>query len=234
MRYKINFKITLLAGLLLLVTAGWCLAQVDGGKTASSSKKNLTLPNDPVTADPNPGDVLRRAYGNLLTAYSYRTRLLITSTTGYKEEYLLEFVDLDKHRVVVVEGGTTEMNGKEVIVIKDTTYFKNKPESKWESSSKDDVDNMMAWHRMARGIPNYKYGKFKAVGTEEINGIPTMVYQEDINLSSQKFWVGVRDYQLYKYERELPVSSNGKPESKMKLTWYFYDYDADIKILSPM
>lgn len=241
MCFQNKLQIAALCGFLLTVTACGLLSKKDENTSPSFSSPSTTEPTIVASADPRADMV--KAMRASLDAKSYRSRIATTSSNGHNNIITAEVVTPDRMHI------TTEMNvsgrdavKSEVIYIGKQSYARA-GDGAWQKVSMD-MSDMLSQFRDPKLIDAIaQKSEVKYLGTDTLNGSPMLTYQYKIKDvlgpgkdSVSKIWVGATDNLQHQVETENdypdPLDAGKMIHSKTTVT--FFDYNADIKIESPM
>lgn len=230
-----RWQISALCGLLLAVAACSSLSTSDGNYTPSTTTVPLTASADP-RAD------VTKAMRASLAAKSYRSRIVITSSSGSNRTMTAEVVAPDRMHM------TTEMDmpgrgtvKNETIIIGKETYVRA-GDAPWQKNPMG-MGDLLSQFRDPKAIDTIaEKAEVKYLGTDTLNGSPMLVYQYSMKDllgpgkdGVSKIWIGATDSLQHQGESESdvdPLNTGKMIHSKTTVT--FYDYNADIKIEPPM
>jgi hypothetical protein len=195
----------------------------------------------PMTASADPRADVTKAMRASLAAKSYRSRMVITSSSGSNRTMTAEIVAPDRMRM------TTEMDmpgrgtvKNETIVIGKETFVKA-GDAPWQKNPMG-MGDLIAQFRDSKAIDAIaEKAQVKYVGTDSLSGAPMLVYQYTMKDllgpgkdGISKIWIGATDSLQHQVESESDVDPlNTGKMIHTKITATFYDYDADIKIEAP-
>jgi len=228
----------LLSAALLIVTSCGGL-KVPGASSTTSSK--------PAEASSDPRADLKKAFTAQLAAKSFRYRLEFFLASGGHVE--AEFVAPDRFHITMIgqsPGPGGEMRQEMIIIGKDT--FMKIANMPWQKTEAGSGETTMATTiaQMAQQFRNedvaqrmMKYEDVKFVGSEVLDGSPTLVYQFKLKgtegqTTRGKIWISATDDLPRKIEQGGSSATNPDGTSKSKLIVTYYDYNANIKIEPPI
>jgi hypothetical protein len=180
-----------------------------------------------VAASDSPLDAITKAIHAQFGVKSYRVRMTTTLSDGNTHSRLVEFVAPDRFHMV--------SDKDETIIVGSSTYMK-RASGPWMKSPVD-VGSMISAFRDPKMEEELRQStEVKLIGPDTLDGMPMLVYQYTMTKamgmdlkSVTKTWVSVVD--------SLPRKSETEGEFKgikSNTTNLYYDYNADIKIESPM
>jgi hypothetical protein len=195
----------------------------------------------PMTASADPRADVTKAMRASLAAKSYRSRMVITSSSGSNRTMTAEIVAPDRMRMTAemdMPGRGTRKN--ETIIIGKETYVKA-GDGPWQKNPMG-MGDLIAQFRDSKAIDAIaEKAQVKYLGTDSLSGAPMLVYQftmKDLlgpgKDGVSKIWIGATDSLQHQVESESDVDPlNTGKMIHTKITSTFYDYDADIKIEAP-
>ena len=251
MNSRIKLLFFSLCSLLLVLAAAACASRPAGDNSSSSAGGNAA-PASPgstagggssgggaraISADDKPLDVMTRAVRAQLAAKSYRAR--VTSSLGDEtaNNMLIEYAAPDRYHMTREgqAGGAGENAKMEFVVVSGAMYLKT-PDGRWVKSPVDAGQMIKAFHDPKMVEEMAKTADVKFVGPDTLDGAPMLVYQYTQNQpmglnikTTAKTWLSVADGMPRKTETEGMYE--GK---KIKTLVTIFDYNADIKIESPV
>lgn len=195
----------------------------------------------PMAASADPRADVTKAMRASLATKSYRSRIVITSSSGSNRTMTAEFVAPDRMRM------TTEMDmpgrgavKNETIIVGKETYVRA-GDAPWQKNPMG-MGDLLSQFRDPKAIDAIaEKAQVKYLGTDSLNGAPMLVYQYTMKDllgpgkdGVSKIWIGATDSLQHQVESESDVDPlNTGKIIHSKVTATFYDYDADIKIETP-
>jgi hypothetical protein len=213
-------------------SAGGAGAPASSGSTAGAGAGAAAI-----SESDKPVEVMTKAVRAQLDAKSYRAHVTSSPANGASTKMLIEYSAPDRYRMTVEgAGGEAGKNFKmEYVIVGGATYVKL-PERGWVKSPID-ASGMIKSFRDPKMLDELtKTADVKLVGPDTLDGAPMLVYQYTQNnpmgmkvKSTAKTWLSVADGLPRKTESEGEF--NG---TKTKMLMTMSDYNADIKIESPV
>ena len=242
---KIKLLLLSLCSLLLIIAAAACATR-PAGESGAGGNASPASPgggggggstSGVISENDKPLDVMTRAMRAQLDAKSYRARVTSSLSDGTSAAMLIEYVAPDRyHMTSDAQGGGAGKGLKmEYVIAGGATYIKTQ-NNQWVKSPIDASSIVKAFRDPKMLDELAKTADVKFVGPDTIDGAPMLVYQYTQNnpmgmkmKSTSKTWLSVADGLPRKTESE------GEFEGKKTKTLItISDYDADIKIESPI
>ncbi len=181
-------------------------------------------PAPPTPTLASPLDVLTKAFRGLSGVKTYRAKVVTTGLPkGATQESTFEVVLPDRFHLTSA--------GMEVILIGKTAYVKLG--TKWQKAALPKGIDMSIADPKALEASLGISTNIKLVGTDDLEGKPTFVYQYTTTIKgppaqtfASKMWVDAAS--------GLPAKSESELKTGQKTTTTFYDYNATITINPPL
>jgi hypothetical protein len=180
--------------------------------------------------------ILEKAQRALLSSTSLRIKTTMTSSQGKVSTSVVDYVAPGALHTIA--------DGTELIVIKGAGAWQKDPNGKWIALPKTFDVSATAFafldpKQVDSLMKTVDAGKFKAAGTENIDGNPMKIYTyvttttsgDVVTTTTTKIWIGGMDGLPYKSESESQSSAAAGEKSK---TLIIYEYDPSIRIQSPI
>lgn len=247
MNFATKFSTFLLC--LLLFTCAACASRPAGDNSSVAGGQAATAPASSsggtggglgaavISESDKPVEVMTKAVRAQLDAKSYRANVTSTTGNGASTKMLIEYSAPDRYRMTVEGAGGEAGQGfkMEYVIVGGATYVKT-PNSGWVKSPID-ASAMIKSFRDPKMLDELtKTADVKLVGADSLDGAPMLVYQytQDNPMgmklkTTSKTWLSVADGLPRKTESEGEF--NG---AKTKMLMTMSDYNADIKIESPV
>ena len=196
----------------------------------------------PLTASADPRADVTKAMRASLAAKTYRSRIVTTSSSGSDRTMTAEVVAPDRMRITMQMDmpGRATVKSERIIVGKES-YVKT-GDAPWQKDPFGMGDLLSQLHdpKLIEAIE--QRAEVKYLGTDTLDGAPMLTYQYTIKDllgpgkdGVSKIWIGATDnlqHQLVTESDVDPLKTGKMIHSKVTVT--FYDYNADIKIDSPV
>jgi hypothetical protein len=233
-----KLQITLLCSFLLAMAA--CGSRSTTGDSTTTTSPSTTTA--PLTASADPRADIVKAMRTSLDAKSYRSRIVTTSSGGHDQKITAEVVAPDRmHMTMEMEMPGRGTVKREMIYLGKESYMKV-GDAPWQKFPMG-MGDLMAQFRDPKLVEAIaQKAEVKYLGTETLDGAPMLTYQYTIKDllgpgkdGVSKIWIGATDNLQHQLETESdvdPLKTGKMIHSKVTVT--FYDYNADIKIESPM